>query len=147
MRWVAKRVAEGDAWHVDADGREVTVHVALGAELLPRLERAVADALGVTLAPPPSPPAWRVKEEAYSHGDLYELEQDTSWTVVNERTGQPLWEFRGGTSHVLEGGGWSAATGSHGCDEVVLGADGRHVLARDSDEVKCHPLAEDPATR
>jgi len=71
---------------------------------------------------------------------MYEVEQDMAWTVVDDIAGKPLWEFRGDTSHALEGGQWSVSTGSHGWDEVALGADRLRVLARDSDEVTCHPL-------
>lgn len=141
MRWVAKRVPRGDAWRVDAEGREVTVHVAPGAELLTRLERAAADALGLAVTPPPSP-RYRVTREEYSHGDLFELEQDTIWRVVDAATSRPLLEWRGGTSHHLEGGGWSEATGAHGVDDVQLSVDGNHALVWDSDVVTCRPLAD-----
>ncbi len=144
MRWAATRASrEGyGSWRVEAVGRTIEVKVPLGEDLLHRLERAVLEALGVPLRPPPSPPRYGIRLSTHSHGDLFELEVDTVWTGVDEAAGKPLWEFRGGTSHVMEGGGWSAATGAHGCDEVALGADGLHVLARDNDRVDCHPLPE-----
>ena len=143
MKWTARNIVEGDpadAWRVESDGRPVEVRVPPGPELLPRLEQAVSERLGVPMRAPPDPARYRIKVSSDSHGDLFELEQDTVWTVVDESSGKPLWEFRGGTSHVLEAGSWSVAIGSHGCDEVVLGADGLHVLVRDSGEVTCHPL-------
>jgi len=143
VEWTARNIVAGDradAWDVETDGTAVEVRVPPGPDLLRRLEHAVSDALGVAVRPAPETPRWRIEESEYSHGDIFELEQDTIWTVVDAVSGTPLLEFRGGTSHVLEGGQWSAATGAHGVDEVILGADGLHVLVRDSSEVTCHPL-------
>ena len=145
VKWTARNSVvddRADGWHVETDGTAVDVRVPPGPDLLHRLEIAVREMLGVPVRPAPEPPLWRIDESEYSHGDIFELERDTIWTVVDAVSGTPLWEFRGGTSHVLEGGQWSAATGSHGVDEVVLGADGLHVLARDSNEVTCHPLPD-----
>jgi len=145
VKWTARNIGAGDradAWDVEGGGATVEVRVPPGPHLLHRLEHAVSDALGVPARPAAEPPRWRIEESAYSHGDIFELEQDTIWTVVDAVGGTPLWEFRGGTSHVLEGGQWSAATGAHGVDEVILGADGLHVLVRDSREVTCHPLPD-----
>jgi len=144
MCWTAKRDRDSstpDTWHVDADGRALTVEVKSGAGLLTRLERAVLDALGVPVEPPSSP-RYRVTREEYSHGDLFELEQDTIWRVVDVATGQPLLEWRGGTSHHLEGGGWSEATSAHGIDDLRLSVDGLHALVRDSDVVTCRPPSD-----
>ena len=150
MQWTATNIVRaepGEAserWRVDADRAVFEVRVPPGPDVVPRLACVVAEWLGAPLALPPDPPRWRIEASGYSHGDLFELEQDTIWTVVDALTGAPLWEFRGGTSHVLEGGQWSA-TGSHGCDEVILAPDGRHVLVRDGNEVTCRPLPEPAA--
>ena len=143
MKWTARNIADGDRtdlWRVEGDGVTVDVRVPPGLDLVARLDRAIAGALDEPAIRPPEPPLWRIEESDYSHGDIFELERDTIWTVVDAVANTPRWEFRGGTSHVLEGGQWSEATGSHGCDEVVLSADGRHVLVRNSDEVECRPL-------
>ena len=151
MEWTATNIAEAesgelaDRWRVESDRAVFEVLVPPGPDVVARLARAVAERLGVPAADPPEPPRWRIDESSYSHGDLFELEQDTIWTVVDTLRGAPLWEFRGGTSHVLESGQWSAATGSHGCDEVILAPDGRHVLVRDGNEVTCRPLPEPAA--
>ena len=143
MKWTALRIQDAeqsDLWRVRTSRRMVEVRVLPGPDLVLRLEKAVAEQLGRPLRPPPEPARWSIEVSSWSHGDIFELEQDTVWTVVDQSSGKPLWEFTGGTSHVLEGGAWSASTGAHGVDEVTLGADGRHVLARNSDEVTCWPL-------
>ena len=142
MKWTAKQreFPDGVAWSVTAGDRTFEVEVAPGPDRLLRLERAVNQALGLAVAPPPAPPQWRVDERVHAGGGLYELEETTYWTVVDAIADQGRWQFSGTSSSSFQGGTWSGDGGSSGCDEVVLGADGCHVLSRDSDKAACHPL-------
>ena len=143
VAWTAQRIANAEGaevWQAVVNGRTLDVRVAPGLENCLTVERAVEDALGAAPAARRPKPRYRIDVSDYAHGDLFELEQDTIWTVVLVATGRPLWEFRGGTSHDFRGGTWSPAKGSHGVDEVVLGADGLHVLVRNSGTVTCYRL-------
>ncbi len=142
MKWTAtqREFPDGTTWTVTAGDRTFAVEVATGPRRLLRLERAVNDALGVAVARPPSPPRWRIDERVHSGGGLFMLEETRYWTIVDGVADRPCWEFSGESSSSFSGGGWVSDGGSSGVDEVVLGADGCHALARNSEKVTCHPL-------
>lgn len=144
VAWVARRVGPA-RWSVAVGDRVIEVEPATDGILA--LERALGAALGIAPAAPPDPPRFAVDERVHAHGGLFELEEDTIWTVVALPEGRPLWEFRGSSSHDYDGVGWSEATGGSGFDDVVLGADGRKVLARTGDEVKAWRLDAPAAHR
>jgi hypothetical protein len=140
MQWTARRLGDTDLWRVDAGESAVEVRVEPGQDLLRRLDVALRAALGV--AEEPDPGRFRLEVREHAHGDLFELEQDTIWTVVEVATGRTVIELRGGTSHEFRAGTWSEAIGAHGVDDVALSADGRDVLVRDGGVVTIEPLPD-----
>ena len=56
--------------------------------------------------PTPEIPAasrFEVVTQTHDHGDIYELEQDTIYYVVDRRTGQAVMEFRSRDSSTYDG--------------------------------------------
>lgn len=140
-KWTAIQV-DGAAgrWRVDLAGREfeVTVDWRDGGALA--LERSVDEASGRRLPASGGSSRFAITTRTNSHGDLFELEEDTVWTILDD--GQPIGEFTGGTSHRMEDGTWGPALNSSGCDFVILGADRLHVLAGTSTSVTCRSLVD-----
>ena len=62
---------------------------------------------------------WYIKEENYSHGDLYELIETTTFYVFREGLKKPVYTFKGDYYADLDGGIWvkSGATGV--CDVKI----------------------------
>ncbi|MBM4346410.1 MAG: hypothetical protein FJ100_23790 [Deltaproteobacteria bacterium] len=133
--WEARKSPNTGRWHARTGDRQAELEVADGVDLLLRLDAAVRAAVGLSTDPCTATPRLTVRAQSYSHGDLYELEEDTIWTVSDR--GTPVWQFRGGDSYDYDGSGWAGPTGSHGVDEVVVAADGAHVLVREGGEVTC----------
>jgi len=78
---------------------------------------------------PASGHRWRIRVERGSgHGDLYELEHDIYFAVLDWTTKERVLRFQGESWQKMAGaGGWSSPVLS-GVLEVELGPDGRHVL-------------------
>ena len=66
---------------------------------------------------------WKIEEEERSGGDLYELDQRTTWSVVDTATGDAVLRFQGTHHSVLGDEGWEAA-GHSGVSGVEMGASG-----------------------
>lgn len=108
---------------------------ALEALLVPTACRAVlATCLGYAAQlPAPEIPAasrFEVVTQTHDHGDIYELEQDTIYYVVDRRTGQAVMEFRGHDYSTYDGT-WQHQSSS-GVASVTVSADGTHVLVREA---------------
>lgn len=141
LAWSARRDPTDETrWVATLGDRQLEVVVAAGPDRLSRLEAGVLAAFGAPPTASPTPARWGVRFDRSSGGGLFELEVRETWTVVDLVADQPRWEFTGSSSHDYDGVGWSAATGGSGCDEVVLGGDGRHVLARTGDLVESFAL-------
>lgn len=103
---------------------------ALAQRLLPAAQGAVlATCLGYRAQlPAPGLTAeerYEIVTQTRDHGDIYELEQDTTYYIVDRRTGQAVLEFR---SHDFStyNGTWEHQS-SAGVSSVEITADGRHV--------------------
>jgi hypothetical protein len=75
-----------------------------------------------------------VAEEDPPHGDLYELEQTTTYRVVDTRTGQTVMTFRGEMRASLSRttGMWDDY-GYSGVREIAIAPDGESVVVTDWD--------------
>ncbi len=72
-------------------------------------------------------PTYRIQPREHEHGDLYELEIDRAWDVINEETGEVVMTFSGESSSEYKGGpGWEGG-GSSGVTKVELAEDGASV--------------------
>lgn len=103
---------------------------ALEILLVPAACRAVlATCLGYAASlPTPEIPAvsrFEVVTQTHDHGDIYELEQDTIYYVVDRRTGQAVMEFRSRDYSTYDGT-WQHQSAS-GVAGVTVCADGTHV--------------------
>ena len=142
MKWTAQQLEfpDGPRWRVEAGGHVFDVEVPAGNQRLQRLERAVHAKMGLPARVAPVPPRYRVDKHVHSAGGPFELEETTTWTVYDDKTGSAVLQFSAESSASWSGGGSWAGGGSSGVDEVVLGADGLGVLSRNSDKVASHPL-------
>lgn len=122
---------------------------ALETLLVPAACRAVlATCLGyVASLPTPEIPAasrFEVVTQTHDHGDIYELEQDTIYYVVDRRTGQAVMEFRSRDSSTYDGT-WQHQSSS-GVASVTVSAAGTHVRVVEDGAERLLPIPgiEDP---
>lgn len=139
MEWTATRSEAAAPWVVEAAGRRVEVPVPPGPGVLAALDLAARAALGVAAAAPVDPPRWRLEVDRYQGGGLFELEERTTWQVVEVATGRVHARLTAESSASYDGVGWSGG-GSGGVDEVALGSDGAHLLVREGGRAWCEAL-------
>lgn len=123
---------------------------ALEALLLPAAYAAVlATCLGYPARLPevaiPARERYQIVTQTRDHGDVYELEQDTTYYIVDRRSGKSVMSFTSSDFSTYNGT-WEHQSSSGVCS-VGLAEDGRHVRVREAGQERLIPIpgAEEPA--
>lgn len=120
----------------------------LEALLLPAGQRDVlASCLGYPAQLPvvelPVEQRYEVVTQTHSHGDIYELEEDTTYFIVDRQSGIAVMEFRSSDFSTYDGS-WVHQSSS-GVTSVAITADGRHVRVRQQGQESLHAIPDKEA--
>lgn len=122
---------------------------ALASQLLPAAYAAVlATCLGYPARLPTQNPSgkdrYEIVTQTRDHGDIYELEQDTTYYIVDRRSGQAILQFVSSDFSTYDGT-WQHQSSS-GVSSVEITADGRHVRVSEGGQERLVPIPDSDET-